>query len=235
METRWNVSGLYGTRNCTCVPISVAVRVWADSPRFLLGDGYASLVAWVGAGRRGKVVVGVVRLGWAGMVARGLKGSLTTGQPNNEGLPINPTKRVLRGFKGGNGQSPPNVAPTMPAPTSGNGLADPAVLLPLVQSLGLPEKVVELVRARVALPKTPKKKSREKELSLLRAKIDVLDQQTTRLNKSVLFHQDKLILRFEISRSRASKTSKKHKNEKITKKTQKSQHWIKKNIKKSIF
>ena len=33
---------------------------------------------------------------------------------------------------------------------------------------------------------------RKKELSLLRAKIDVLDQQITRLNKSVLFHQDKL-------------------------------------------
>ena len=28
METRWNVLGLCGTRNCTCVPISVAVWVW---------------------------------------------------------------------------------------------------------------------------------------------------------------------------------------------------------------
>ena len=72
MSRRW-----CGTRNCTCVPISVAVRVWADSPRFL-GNGYASLVAWVGAGRRGKVVTGAVHLGWAGMVARGLKESLTT-------------------------------------------------------------------------------------------------------------------------------------------------------------
>ena len=80
----------------------------------------------------------------------------------------------------------------MPAPTSGNGLADPAVLLPLLQSLGLPEEVTELIRARVAPPKTPKKVSREKEMSLLRAKIDVLDQQITRLNKSVLFHQDQM-------------------------------------------
>ena len=40
--------------------------------------------------------------------------------------------------------------------------------------------------------KTPKKIAGENELSLLRAKIDVLDQQITRLNKSVLFHQDKL-------------------------------------------
>ena len=38
-----------------------AVWVWADSPRFL-GNGFASLVAWVGTGRRGKVVSGVVRL-----------------------------------------------------------------------------------------------------------------------------------------------------------------------------
>ena len=110
------------------------------------------------------------------------------GQPSNQGLPINPAKWVLSGFKGGNGQSPQNA----PAPTSGNGLADPAVLLPLLQSLGLPEEVMEVVRARVALQKTPKKVSREKELSLLRAKIDVLDQQITRLNKSVLFHQDML-------------------------------------------
>ena len=67
---------LCGTRNCTCVPISVAGREWAGSPRFL-GSGYAGLVAWVGAGRRGKVVTGAVHLGWAGMVARGLKESLT--------------------------------------------------------------------------------------------------------------------------------------------------------------
>ena len=53
--------------------------------------------------------------------------------------------------------------------TSGDGLADPAVLLPLLQSLGLPEEVMKVVRARVAPQKTPKKVSREKELSLLRA------------------------------------------------------------------
>ena len=114
------------------------------------------------------------------------------GQPSNHSLPFNPTKRLLRSSKGGNGQSPPNTASTMPAPASGNGLADPEVLLPLLQSHGLPEEVLELVRARVAQPKTPNKMSGEKELSLLRAKIDVLDQQITRLNKSVLFHQDKL-------------------------------------------
>ena len=43
--------GLSGTRNCTCVPVSVAVRVWADSPRFL-GNGYANLVAWVADGAK---------------------------------------------------------------------------------------------------------------------------------------------------------------------------------------
>ena len=188
METRWNVLGLCGTRNCTCVPTSVAVRVWADSPRFL-GNGHASLVAWVGAGRRGKVVAGAVHLGWAGIVARGLKESHYPGQPSNQGLPNNPTKSVLRGFKGGNGQSPPKVAPTMPAPTTGDGFADPAVLLPLLQSLGLPEEVLEAVRAKVASQKAPKKVSREKQLSLLRAKIDVLAQQITRLNKTVLYHQ----------------------------------------------
>ena len=58
MVTRWDVLGSCGTRNCTCVPIFET----ADSPRFL-GNGFASLVAWVGAGRRGKVVTGVVRLG----------------------------------------------------------------------------------------------------------------------------------------------------------------------------
>ena len=49
-----------------------------------------------------------------------------------------------------------------------------------------------MVRARVAPQKSHKKVSWEKELSLLRAKIDVLGQQITRLNKSVLFHQEKL-------------------------------------------
>ena len=77
MVTRWDVLGSCGTRNCTCVPIFVAVWVWADSPRFL-GNGFASLVAWVGAGRRGKVVTGVVRLGKAGLVVKGLRVRLTT-------------------------------------------------------------------------------------------------------------------------------------------------------------
>ena len=114
------------------------------------------------------------------------------GQPSNQGFPINPTKRVLRSFKGGNGQSPPNVAPTGPAAASNNGLAGPALILPLLQSLGLPEEVLEAVRARIATQKAPKKVSREKQLSLLRAKIDVLAQQITRLNKTVLYHQEKL-------------------------------------------
>ena len=129
METRWNVSGLYWTRNCTCVPIFVAVRVRADSPRFL-GNGYASLCGMGGCwADASKLLSGVVHL-WEGMEARGLKGSL---------------------------KYPPNVASTVPAPTFGDGLADLAVLLPLLQSLGLPEEVLELVRARVAQPKAPKK------------------------------------------------------------------------------
>ena len=53
METCWKVSGLCGTRNCTCVPISVVELVWADSPKFL-GNGYGSDVARVGVGRRGQ-------------------------------------------------------------------------------------------------------------------------------------------------------------------------------------
>ena len=52
-----------------CVPISVAVWVWADSPRFL-GNGCASLVAWMGAGRHDKVVTGAVHLGWEGILFR---------------------------------------------------------------------------------------------------------------------------------------------------------------------
>ena len=114
------------------------------------------------------------------------------GQPSNRGLPINPTKRVLRGFKGGNGQSAPNVVPTKPLPTPTQGLADPAMLLPLLQSLGLLEEVLEAVRAKVVTPKAPKKVSREKQLSLIRAKIDVVDQQISRLNKTVMLHQEKL-------------------------------------------
>ena len=105
---------------------------------------------------------------------------------------VNPTKRALRSFKGGNGQSAPNVVPTRPLPTSNQGLADPALLLPLLQSLGLPESVLEAVRAKVVTPKAPKKVSREKQLSLIRAKTDVVDQQISRLNKTVLLYQEKL-------------------------------------------
>ena len=61
-----------------------------------------------------------------------------------------------------------------------------------MQSLGLPEEVLEAVRAKVAIQKAPKKVSREKQLSLIRAKIDVVAQQITRLNKTVLLHQEKL-------------------------------------------
>ena len=114
------------------------------------------------------------------------------GQPSNQGLPINPTKRVLRGFNGGNGQSAPAVAPTGPLPKANQNLADPALLLPLLQSLGLPEEVLEAVRAKVAIQKAPKKVSREKQLSLIRAKIDVVAQQISRLNKTVMLHQEKL-------------------------------------------
>ena len=192
MKTRWKVSGLCGTRNCTCVLISVVELVWADCPKFL-GNVYASHVVWVGCWptRQSCYRCGAPRQGWNGG-QRLQRESHYPGQPSNQGLPNNPAKRVLRGFKGGNGQSPLNVAPTAPAPTSGNGLADPAVLLPLLQSLGLPVEVMVVVRARVAPQKTPKKVSRRKELSLHRAKIDVLDQQITRLNKSVLFHHEKV-------------------------------------------
>ena len=114
------------------------------------------------------------------------------GQPSNQGLPINPTKRVLRGFNGGTGQSPPKVVLPGPVPSSNQGLADPALILPLLQSLGLPEEVLEAVRARIATQKAPKKVSREKQLSLLRAKIDMLAQQITRLNRTVLYHLEKL-------------------------------------------
>ena len=114
------------------------------------------------------------------------------GQPSNQGLPSNPTKRVLRSFNGGTSQSPPKVLPTGPVPSSNQGLAVPALILPLLQSLGLPEEVLEAVRARIATQKAPKKVFREKQLSLLRAKIDVLAQQITRLNKTVLYHQEKL-------------------------------------------
>ena len=114
------------------------------------------------------------------------------GQPSNQGLPINPTKRVLRGFNGGNSQFPPKVVPSGPLLAATQGLADPAVVLPLLQSLGLPEEVLEVVRAKIATQKAPKKVSREKQLSLLRAKIDVVAQQIARLNKTVLHHQEKL-------------------------------------------
>ena len=114
------------------------------------------------------------------------------GQPSNQGLPIILQKRVLRGFNGGNGQSPPKVVPTGPLPSSNQCLADPTMLLPLLQSLGLPEEVLEAVRARLAAHKAPKKVSREKQPSLLRAKIDVVAPQIARLNKAVLHHQEKL-------------------------------------------
>ena len=81
------------------------------------------------------------------------------GQPSNQGLPINPTKRVLRGFKGGNGQPAPHVLPTGPVPASNQGLADPAMLLPRLQSLGLPDEVLEAVRAKVATQKAPRGKN----------------------------------------------------------------------------
>ena len=42
------------------------------------------------------------------------------------------------------------------------------------------------------LKKLPRRFLGEKQLSLLRAKIDVLAQQSTRLNKTVLYHQEKL-------------------------------------------
>ena len=45
---------------------------------------------------------------------------------------------------------------------------------------------------RLQLKKLPKKVSWEKQLSLLRAKIDVVAQQIARLNKTVLHHQEKL-------------------------------------------
>ena len=112
-------------------------------------------MAWVGAGRRGKVVT--VRCTPAGREywpEASKRESHYPGQPSNQGLPINPTKRVSRGFNGGNGQPPPKVVPTGPVPASNQGLADPAVLLPLLQSLGLPEEVLEAVRARVATQKS---------------------------------------------------------------------------------
>ena len=110
-------------------------------------------MAWVGAGRRGKVVIGAVHLAWAGMVARGLKESLIyPGQPSNQGLPINPTRRVLRGFKGGNGPVSSECGAHLGLRLHRNdGLADLAVLFTLLQSLGLPEEVLEVVRARVAV------------------------------------------------------------------------------------
>ena len=41
------------------------------------------------------------------------------------------------------------------------------MVLPLLQSLGLPEEVLEVVRARIATQKPPKKVSREKQLSFI--------------------------------------------------------------------
>ena len=84
------------------------------------------------------------------------------GQPSNQGFPINPTKRVLRGFNGGTGQSPPKMVPTVPLPSSNQGLADPPLVLPILQSLGLPEDVLEVVRARIATQKKLPRKFLEK-------------------------------------------------------------------------
>ena len=106
------------------------------------------------------------------------------GQPSNQRLPINPTKRVLRGFNGSTGQSPPKVVPTGPLPSSNQGVAHPALVLPLLQSLGLPEEVLQVVRARIATQKAPKFEPR---LTWLLQKIAVL-------NKTVL-HQPRLTLR----------------------------------------
>ena len=54
------------------------------------------------------------------------------GLPSNQELPINPTKRVLRGYNGFTSQSLPKVLPTGLVPSPNQGLADPAL------SLGLP-------------------------------------------------------------------------------------------------
>ena len=191
MVTRWVVLGSYETCNYTRVPIFVAGWVWAGSPRFL-GNGCASLVAWVGLADAAKLLQ--VRCTPAGrnVGQRPRRESHYLGQPSNQGLPINPTKRVLRGFNGSTGQSPPKVVPTGPVPSCNQGLADPALILPLLQSLGLPEEVLDADPARIATQKAPTKVSREKQLSLLRAKIDVLAQQITRLNKTVLYQQEKL-------------------------------------------
>ena len=127
------------------------------------------------------------------MVARGLRRRLTTlDSQATRGCPSILRKGVLRSFNGGTGQSPPKVVPTGPVPSSNQGLADPALILPLLQCLGLPEEVLEAVRARIATQKAPKKVSRGKQLSLLRAMIDVLAQQITRLNKTVLYHQEEM-------------------------------------------
>ena len=99
------------------------------------------------------------------------RGSHYPGQPSNQGLPINPTKRVLRGFNGGNGS------------VSSESVAHLS---------SCQWRCWKLFGQGLQRKKAPKKVSREKQLSLLRAKIDVLAQQITRLNKTVLYHQEKL-------------------------------------------
>ena len=78
-------------------------------------------------------------------------------QQNNQGLPINPTNRVLRGFNGGTGQSPPKVVPTGPLPSSNQGLADPPLVLPILQSLGCLKKFWKLCVQGLQLKKLPRK------------------------------------------------------------------------------
>ena len=79
------------------------------------------------------------------------------GQPSNQGLPINPTERVLRGFNGSTGQSPPKVVPTGPLPSSNQGLANPALVLPLLQSLGCQRKFSRLYVQGLQLKKSSQK------------------------------------------------------------------------------
>ena len=146
MVTRWDVFGSYGVLQAAQIP-----GQWVCQSCGMGG-------CW--PTRQSCYRCGAPRLG--GNIGHLKRESHYPGQPSNQGLPINSMKRVLRGFKGGNGQSPPNVVPTFPVPASNQGLADPAMLLPLVQSLGLPVEVLEGVRARVATQKTPKKVSREK-------------------------------------------------------------------------
>ena len=78
-------------------------------------------------------------------------------------------------------QCPPKVVPTGPLPAATQGLADPAVWSSLSCSLlDCQKKFWRLHVQKLQLKKAPKKVSREKQLSLLRAKIDVVAQQIAR-------------------------------------------------------